>query len=74
MGRMNSALRESYRQCARQARRAASSFYWSLWLLPPEQRNSMFSLYAFARRSDDLADSSAPVETRRAEGGRWCVV
>ena len=64
-------LDESYRHCCQIARRAASSFYWSFWLLPREKRRSMCALYAFSRKADDLSDSDLPVDTRRRQLQQW---
>mgnify|MGYP000868632852 FL=1 len=47
-------------------RRARSSFYWAMRLLPAERREAMFALYAFCRHLDDIADGPDPVETKRA--------
>jgi phytoene synthase len=66
---MNAAA--SYRECSRLARRSASSFYWSFWLLPREKRLAMCALYAFSRRADDLADSELPTDERRARLANW---
>ena len=56
----------SYRHCQRVARRAASNFYWSFWLLARNERRAMCALYAFARQADDVADGDLPVPERRA--------
>ena len=37
-------------------RRAGSSFYWAMRLLPTPKRNAMFAVYAFCREVDDVAD------------------
>lgn len=51
-------IEDSYRKCEQLARRSASSFYWAFWFLDREQRRSMYALYAFARRTDDVVDDS----------------
>lgn len=61
----------SYRLCSRTARRSASSFYWSFWLLPRDKRRAMCALYAFSRRADDLSDSDASVDDRKRDLTRW---
>jgi phytoene synthase len=61
----------SYRLCSQVARRSASSFYWSFWLLPREKRRAMCALYAFSRRADDLSDNEAPEESRRRGLAQW---
>jgi 15-cis-phytoene synthase len=71
---MNDALAASYDDCVDLSKREARNFYWSFRLLPPERRRSMCALYAFMRRSDDLADGPGEplakrlaIETWRAE-------
>lgn len=68
---MEKQLRQSYRYCSRIAKRAASSFYWSFYLLSPAKRKAMFALYAFMRHTDDLSDSVAPSIQRRQELESW---
>ena len=68
---MNSQLAESYAHCQRIARRSGSSFYYSFLLLPKAKRRAMCALYAFLRRTDDLADGDAPAVDRRAALARW---
>jgi phytoene synthase len=64
-------IQDSYAFCRRQARQAASSFYWSFSLLPREQRDSMYALYAFLRHTDDLGDSDRPLPLRRRQLHEW---
>jgi phytoene synthase len=68
---MTPELEAGYRACRGVARRAASNFVWALWLLPADQRRGTEALYAFARRTDDIADSPAPLDDRRAALARW---
>ncbi len=68
---MDLALKESYRFCAEISRREAKNFYYSFLLLPPERRRSMCALYAFLRRTDDLADEPGPVDGKRVSLDRW---
>jgi len=58
--------------CRQTARRAGSNFYASFFLLSRPKREAMEALYAFLRHTDDLGDSPAPVEARRAALARWC--
>lgn len=62
---------QSYRHCRQVARGAASNLAWAFWLLPAEQRRSMDALYAFARRSDDLADEPGSIDDKRIRLGQW---
>ncbi len=72
---MTDDLQASYAHCARVAGRAASSFYYSFYLLPRPQRCAMNALYAYLRRTDDLADQltgdNPPVPARRAALSAW---
>lgn len=44
-----------------------TNFYYSFVFLPPEKRAAIEAVYAFARRSDDVADSNLPVEEARRQ-------
>lgn len=56
---MNAALEQSYRHCRQLARRTAKNFYYSFLVMPRAKRDAMCAIYAFMRRSDDIADSAA---------------
>ncbi|HET9051969.1 MAG TPA: squalene/phytoene synthase family protein [Candidatus Dormibacteraeota bacterium] len=47
---------EAARECAQTARHEAANFYWGFVALPRAQRESIYAVYAFARRVDDVAD------------------
>jgi len=64
-------IEASYRHCRRLTRQAASNFYWSFHLFPRPKRRALHALYAFSRCTDDLGDSDAPSETRRAQLDAW---
>lgn len=68
---MTTSLRDSYRFCEQLSRREAKNFYYSFVLLPPERRRSMCALYAFMRRTDDLADEAGTVDEKRAALLGW---
>lgn len=57
-------LERAYFACAETTRRAGTSFYWAMSLLPQPQRREMFALYAFCRRADDVADEPMPEDER----------
>ena len=44
-----------------------TNFYYSFVFLPPEKREAIEAVYAFARRSDDVADSNLPAEEARRQ-------
>ncbi len=64
-------LRVSYRFCGDVARREAKNFYYSFLLLPPGRRRSMCALYAFLRKTDDLADEVGEVSAKRSALETW---
>jgi phytoene synthase len=68
---MTPELEAGFRACRGVARRTASNFACIDWLLPLNQRRGMQALYAFARRCDDIADSSEPLDFRRTQLSRW---
>lgn len=49
-------LRAAFDHCQEITRREAKNFYYGFLLLPPEQRRAIYSVYAFARGADDIAD------------------
>ena len=50
---------------------AGSSFYTAMRILPREQRDAMYAIYAFCRAVDDVADEGGPQDVKRAELDRW---
>lgn len=68
---MTPSLAESYRFCGEVSRREAKNFYHAFRLLPADRRRSMCALYAFMRRSDDLADDAAPGVDRAKALADW---
>ncbi|WP_435016022.1 phytoene/squalene synthase family protein [Tundrisphaera sp. TA3] len=68
---MSPALWASYDFCRRLSRREARNFYGSFLLLPADRRRAMCALYAFLRRTDDLADAPGLVADRAASLIAW---
>src|SRR5271169_1791392 len=56
---MSVSLGESYALCGRIARKTGKNFYYSFLVMPREKRAAMCAIYAFMRRSDDIADGAA---------------
>ena len=52
-------------------RASGSSFYTGMRILPREQREAMFEIYAFCRAVDDIADDPGPREERLAALETW---
>src|SRR5262249_38133707 len=70
-GPVNDPLAASYRFCGELSRREARNFYYSFLLLPPGRRRSMCALYAFLRRSDDLADGPGSAREKAGALDAW---
>jgi|SRR5579871_4596754 len=56
---MSVSLEESHALCGRIARQTGKNFYYSFLVLPRVKRAAMCAIYAFMRRSDDIADDAA---------------
>ncbi len=54
---MTDPFSESYALCQQLTRSTNSNFFYPLLLLPRAKRRSMYALYAFLRRIDDVADA-----------------
>ncbi|HQT76739.1 MAG: squalene synthase HpnD [Rhodospirillales bacterium 20-64-7] len=52
-------------------RRAGTSFYHGMRVLPPDRRHAMYAIYAFCRIVDDIADEEAPLPQKRAALAEW---
>ena len=52
----DAALQASYARCKELTRASGTTYYWSTYLLPAQQRPHVWALYAFCRVADDLVD------------------
>ncbi len=52
-------------------RRAGTSFYRGMRILPPDRRMAMYAIYAFCRIVDDIADDPAPFHTVLPRLNEW---
>ena len=52
-------LDAAYRRCAEITKQRARNFYYGLRLTPEPKRSAIYSVYAWMRHADDLADSEA---------------
>jgi phytoene synthase len=50
-----------------QKKASGSSFYLAMRLMPPEERDAMFAIYAFCRKVDDIADDGIGTRAERHE-------
>lgn len=51
--------------------KSKSSFLYSFFLLPKEKRQAIYTLYAFCRQTDDIADALNPLEKKIQSLNRW---
>ncbi len=53
-------------------KRAGTSFYYGMKMLPPARRHAMYAIYAFCRLVDDIADDDAvPMAAKRDALQAW---
>ena len=52
-------------------KKSGSSFYWGMKLLPEIQKRAMFSVYAFCRVVDDIADNSGTIKSKKTKLNDW---
>ncbi len=50
---------------------SGSSFGWAMRFLPRERRDAIFTVYAFCREVDDIADGEAGADWKRAQLDGW---
>lgn len=62
---------DAYAYCQRVARQIARTFYYGSLFLPPEKRRATWTLYAFCRTADDIADEPDIYPEPEAELARW---
>jgi phytoene synthase len=68
---MSGAERQSLAGEGAQPAAAGSSFYLAMRILPKEQREAMYQVYAFCRAVDDIADDPGSRAGRRAKLEAW---
>jgi squalene synthase HpnD len=55
----------------RLVRRAGTSFYRGMRVLPPDRRNAMYAIYAFCRIVDDIADEAGTLPDKLRGLAEW---
>jgi phytoene synthase len=60
----------AYRTCGEITRREAKNFGYGIRLLQAPERNALSSVYALARRIDDIGDGTAPADQKLVELAR----
>ncbi len=64
-------LEKAFEACRAITRQHSQTFYFASRLLPLEKRRAIWSLYAFARVSDDIVDSGGDSEERLRRLKAW---
>jgi squalene synthase HpnC/squalene synthase HpnD len=64
-------IAQSYAECRRVARAAASNFYYAFFMLPQPKRDALSALYAFMRLVDDVSDTVGGVAEKQRGLARW---
>ena len=62
---------QSYAECRRVAREAASNFYYAFFMLPQAKRDALCALYAFMRLVDDVSDTVGSEADKQRGLARW---
>ena len=50
---------------------SVSSFFWAMRLMSPQKRTAIYSVYAFCREVDDIADGNRPEDGKREKLNFW---
>lgn len=58
-------LTEAYAACAQITRERARNFFYGLRLTPEPRRSAIYSIYAWMRAADDVADGAGSIADRR---------
>jgi phytoene synthase len=62
---MTEGLEQAYAEVERVTRHEAKNFAYGIMVLPRPKRRAIAAIYAFARRVDDIADGTLPLEEKR---------
>ena len=62
---------DAFRHVAKVVNRSGTSFYWSMRLLPRNRRLGIYSVYAFCREVDDIADCDLLPSEKLEKLGEW---
>ncbi len=60
-------LEPSYRLCQQITRREAKNFYYAFITLPRAERMAIYTVYAFCREADDIADSDLNIDEKHVD-------
>jgi 15-cis-phytoene synthase len=68
---VNTDAQEAYAYCREVTRQHAKNFYYAFLFLPKAQRDAIYTVYAFCRYCDDIADDDHTLTSQRALLQHW---
>ena len=68
---VNADVQHALAYCRQVTRQQARNFYYAFLFLPSEKRAAIYSVYAFCRHSDDIADAPGHLHSKRDQLKRW---
>lgn len=68
---VNADVQHALAYCRQVTRQQAKNFYYAFLFLPSEKRAAIYSLYAFCRHTDDIADAPGRLHSKRAQLKHW---
>ena len=68
---MNTDAREAYAYCRAVTRQHAKNFYYAFLFLPKAQRDAIYTVYAFCRYCDDIADDGQALTVQQTLLEDW---
>ena len=68
---MNADIQRALAYCRQVTRQQAKNFYYAFLFLPSDKRAAIYSVYAFCRHSDDIADAPGPIQYKRDQLKHW---
>lgn len=68
---MRTSTQEAYAYCQAITQQYAKNFYYAFLFLPKAQREAIYTVYAFCRYCDDIADTGDALSTQRQQLAHW---
>ena len=68
---VNTDVQRALAYCRQITRQQARNFYYAFVLLPSDKRAAVYSVYAFCRHSDDIADEPGAPQAKRDQLRAW---
>ena len=68
---MSTDVQQALAYCRQLTRQQAKNFYYAFLFLPADKRAAVYSVYAFCRHSDDIADEPGALHDKRDQLRAW---